>query len=31
VRVLEVRDGAVRVRLGNGMEGWVSAGDIEPV
>jgi tetratricopeptide (TPR) repeat protein len=31
VRVLEVREGAVRVRLGNGMEGWVSAGDIEPV
>jgi len=31
VRVLEVRDGAVRVRLGNGMEGWVGATDVEPV
>ena len=31
VRVLEVRDGAVRVRLGNGMEGWVGAADVEPV
>ena len=31
VRVLEVRAGFVRVRLGNGLEGWVSAGDLEPV
>ena len=31
VRVLEVRSGFVRVRLGNGLEGWVSAGDLEPV
>jgi tetratricopeptide (TPR) repeat protein len=31
VRVLEVRDGAVRVRLPNGMEGWVGATDVEPV
>jgi tetratricopeptide (TPR) repeat protein len=31
VRVLEVRDGAVRVRLSNGMEGWVGAADVEPV
>jgi tetratricopeptide (TPR) repeat protein len=31
VRVMEVRGGAVRVRLGNGLEGWVSAADIEPI
>ena len=31
VRVLELRAGFVRVRLGNGLEGWVSAGDLEPV
>ena len=31
VRVLEVRGGAVRVRLGNGLEGWILAADIEPI
>ncbi len=31
VRVLEVRAGFVRVRLGNGLEGWVAAQDLEPV
>lgn len=31
VRVLEVREGAVRVRLGNGLEGWVAASDLEAV
>ena len=31
VRVLEVRAGFVRVRLANGLEGWVAAGDLEPV
>lgn len=31
VRVLELRAGAARVRLGNGLEGWVSVGDLEAV
>ena len=31
VRVLEVRGGAVRVRLGNGLEGWIAATDLEVV
>lgn len=31
VRVLEVRGDAVRVRLGNGLEGWVAASDLEVV
>lgn len=31
VRVLEVRGPAVRVRLGNGLEGWVAASDLEAV
>ncbi len=31
VRVLEVRSGAVRVRLGNGLEGWLGAAEIEPI
>jgi len=31
VRILEVRGGAVRVRLGSGAEGWVAAGDLEGV
>lgn len=31
VRVLEVREGAVRVRLGNGLEGWIGAAEIEPI
>jgi tetratricopeptide (TPR) repeat protein len=31
VRVLEVRGGAVRVRLGSGAEGWVAAADLEGI
>jgi tetratricopeptide (TPR) repeat protein len=31
VRVLEIRGDAVRVRLGNGLEGWVAATDLEQV
>jgi len=31
VRVLEMRGGSVHVRLGNGLEGWLAAGDLEPV
>jgi tetratricopeptide (TPR) repeat protein len=31
VRVLDVRGAAVRIRLDNGLEGWVAARDLEPV
>ena len=31
VLVLEIRGAAVHVRLGNGLEGWLSARDLEPV
>jgi hypothetical protein len=31
VRVLELRGGAARVRLGSGLEGWVTAADLEGV
>jgi tetratricopeptide (TPR) repeat protein len=31
VRVLEVRRGAVLIRLGNGLEGWIGAAEIEPI
>ena len=31
LRVLEVRGGAARVRLANGLEGWVPARDIEAI
>jgi tetratricopeptide (TPR) repeat protein len=31
LQVLERRGGAARVRLGNGLEGWVAAGDLEVI